>query len=322
MLKAAKTEEKKIPKTVENDACDFSLIIPTEINTKILHWLNKTKHEVSGYGNLEWLDDQKSWRVKDVFLLKQEVSPTSTEIDPHAVGRAMFLTKDEPYGMKWHWHTHPNMGVFWSGDDMEIIRSHGQQDWILASVFNEKGEIRTAFYTKTEVLGKPHDVFVDEISTEVITYYPQEFFDQLNKEYEANVSELKRSYNTYYDGKQTSFLDDVSDHSGLTVKDYSREGVSWKDDMPSAPESKWSKLPEKLTFDQYGFARIDGAHGYLYNPCFDSSVTTEEEKFSMIEEMADWEINHLKRNCDDFARLLRKFILARAATKEQEGLVL
>ena len=84
------------------------------------------------------------------------------------------------------------MGVFWSGTDMDTIKQLGANGWILATVFNQKEEKRSAFLTKAESpLMKAHEIFVDDIPTDVVSFYPQTYFDEWNKEFEEKVKEKK-----------------------------------------------------------------------------------------------------------------------------------
>lgn len=285
------------------DAVSCSLVIPHDVHQKILYWMTKSTNEVSGYGSLEFDEKENKYTVKDVILLKQSVTATSTELDAAAIGKAMFQMRDEPMGMKWHWHTHPNMGVFWSQDDLDVIYQHGQQGWILASVFNEKHEVKTAFCTTTKVLEKDHDIFVDDIPTTIVSFYPHEFFTKLDKEYDECVTPEVR---TFYMGEWND-----------------KDGNRWEPgSVWDATEKRWVKddtveddlIPDdngKLVYDKWGYARTTNGH-YIYNPLHDTSLTTQPEVAKAIkEDMQPWEIRLLNQYDPDF----RKF----HATLEKGG---
>lgn len=91
--------------------------------------------------------------VRHNRLLKQEVSSGEVEWDPEAhadylewlytpvdQGGAGFT--GESYGL-YSWHSHGNMGTFWSNTDEDFIQKVGLSvPWIFSSVFNNKGESR------------------------------------------------------------------------------------------------------------------------------------------------------------------------------------
>lgn len=288
-------------KTTPNCATNFKLVIPDDVYQKIAYWMGKTKNEVSGFGSLEWNEERKEFRVKDVILLKQEVGKASTEIDPIAIGKAMFLMKDEPMGLKWHWHTHPNMGVFWSGDDMEIIRSLGQQGWILATVFNDAGLYKSAFYTKTQVLGKDHDIFKDDLPTEIVRFMPRAFFSSLDTEYDANVKEAARWVGPGSYTKLDSEYEDYYPKKVVTGETHTNEPSRW----------------EKPVYNNFGYASL-GDNDYMYNPLHDGELLTDEARLNMIGEMDTHEIEYLRVSDTDFQGLYSRYLVREASSHRNE----
>lgn len=284
-------------RTLANCATNFKLTIPDDIYQKIMYWLKKTTNEVSGFGSLEWDAQAATYTVKDVILLKQEVGRTSTEIDPVSLGKAMFQMKDEPMGLKWHWHTHPNMGVFWSGDDMEIIRSLGQQGWIIATVFNDKGEHKSAFYTKTQVMGTDHDIFRDDLPTEVVRFLPRTFFQALDEEYDKCVSLVPKWIGPGVNTK-------VYGGPVVGVEGYDGYGEDYERPIHSLDASRWAKPLEYTTF---GYAQVD-TYFWVYNPIYDETLVTEENELDAIGEMDTKEIEYCKTHDQDFQQLYAKYL--------------
>lgn len=266
------TPTSKTPSTKEQKATDFKLYIPRHIHDKIMYWLRKSKNEVSGFGSLGYDEENNFFWVKDVILLKQKVTPTSTEIDAHATGKAMYHFRDEEYGMKWHWHTHPGMNAFWSNDDMEVIRSLGQQGWIMATVINDKEEIRTAFYTSTNVMGKPHDVFADDLETIVFHNFTADEIKAMDDEYTANVEIEKPPETT-----PVKIWDMTSGWRLCDEKEFEREFI--------AERSK--------EYNHHGYKYFNG--GYIYNPLEDqeSDFAGKVEAFL---EMSDAEFEILQKD--------------------------
>lgn len=241
---------------------DFSLIIPRDVMDKINWWMHKTNKEVSGFGSLEFDEITKTFKIKDAILLKQKVGSASAEIDSEALAKAMYEMREEPMGLKWHWHSHVNMGVFWSQDDRDLISSLGSRDWILATVFNYKEERRTAFMTTSKVMGCDHDLFIDNIPTSVTNYIQAELYEEWDKEYADKVSDV--IYGT-------------GGHDYLIV-------------------GPGQGIEGPLRYSVYGYAKSNcnvAGQGWIYNPLHDTGLVNETEQMNAIENMCTEEINYL-----------------------------
>jgi hypothetical protein len=186
--------KKKDGDTVKvRNGTNFDLIIPRHINDQVMYWVNKSTKEVSWFGTLDFDKELQRFTVKKVYLLKQEVTGSTTDINEDAMAELMWqVHKEDPMSeLRWWGHSHVDMPVFWSGEDKNTIRQLGYNGWILATVFNKKHERRTAFCAPTEVLGNEHEIFVDEIPTSV-QYTLDESQEQIwASEYEQLVLEKK-----------------------------------------------------------------------------------------------------------------------------------
>lgn len=303
----SESKETKAPvRTAAADAPKYKLIIPRDIMDKIMWWMHKTNKEVSGFGSLEFNAKTSTFKVKDAILLKQEVDSASTEIDPIAMNKAMFRMKDEPMGLKWHWHSHVKMGVFWSNDDMEIIRSLGQRGWILATVFNYAEESKTAYLTQVQVQApdgnmKPQDIFIDDIETKVINYVPSELYEAWDKEYDENVKEAKwvGSYTHYKGQKDWVDLDDEEFFNNY------RNGTYNGNYSP-------------LDCDDNGWAKVMGFRtDHVYNPVFDKELKTREDRILAIFNMDQDEIEFVAKRSPAFELLKKEFLVMCAGLKEE-----
>lgn len=65
-------------------------------------------------------------------------------MDAASIAKAMYETRDDEGMFNFWWHSHVNMGVFWSGTDMDTIRQIGSQGFVVATVFNKKNEMLDA----------------------------------------------------------------------------------------------------------------------------------------------------------------------------------
>ena len=207
---------------------NFKLVIPEEVHQKIRYLMNLAGNvECSGFGELTYDEKTETFTAVSAYMLEQENSGADTEMTADAISKAMFKYKDNPMAMKWHWHSHHNMGVFWSQTDKDFIKQMGEGSWILASVFNHKDELRTAWYgqVKTEVLGWVYTSteFYDELETTIESPIDNALAAQWDKEFKANVIEKKWP----------------------TVHDYSKKKMSKADKKRlKAQEKKFSEMTD------------------------------------------------------------------------------
>lgn len=162
------------------------------VYAKVMHWINKAgSDEVSGLGSVIVDAESNTIRVVDAILLTQENAGSSTDIDPAAVGSAMYRhhRDNKPGELKWWWHSHVNMGVFWSGTDMETIKLISDGGWFCATVLNQKHEMRSA-YRQVE----PVTLFVDNVETSLEVSVPQEVRDEWDKDYDDKVEKKTFSW--------------------------------------------------------------------------------------------------------------------------------
>ncbi len=258
---------------------EYNLVIPDDIYQKIMYWINKSDHEVSGFGSLDYDPETDTFTVRDAILLKQEVGPTSTEICPKAIGKAMFEQREQVNALKWHWHSHVNMAVFWSSDDRKLIDSLGGQGWIVATVFNKKHEMKTAIQLKVEALGYEHDHFIDDIPTEVLRFIPKEWTEAWDKEYKEKVAEEKK---TYYAGQGNALLTGIYDASNWhdernwhPTKTKLREGFVAKSDK-KAPINVYESQSCAM-YNKQGWKWSFTHNRAVYNPMYDTALRTEEQ---------------------------------------------
>ena len=124
-------------------------------------------------------DAEGDYIMQDPIILKQEVSASACEIDEDEM--AMYTCKmmskysGQEVRFLW-WHSHHNMGVFWSGTDDKNILVNKTQDFNLSLVVGLDGDylLRLQFFepvetyvnTEMHVLGQDSGV-PDDITKEV-----------------------------------------------------------------------------------------------------------------------------------------------------------
>lgn len=161
---------------------------------KIRYFVDKDSNEVSGMGLTRVVGD--TIYVDDVQLLEQRNSAAHTDIDAEAVTKLMAQWAGREGNVNFWWHSHVNMSVFWSATDEATIKQLGQHGMCVASVFNKKGEIRTAVCCKTELpfVSGPQVVMFDEIPLQVKTEVPVAIKELWDREHAANVKQHVTSW--------------------------------------------------------------------------------------------------------------------------------
>lgn len=136
--------------------------IGREAYDKIMYYVNKSNFEVSGFGNVVVIDGIPT--VDEIFLIKQENHSTETEMEADAIGKALYdhHVSGMEGELKFWWHSHVNMDVFWSGTDMSTINQLTEDGWFIHGVFNKKYEYKCA-YSNID----PVAMFVDDLEMEI-----------------------------------------------------------------------------------------------------------------------------------------------------------
>lgn len=197
---------------------------------KINYWIHKTTKEISGLGIVEVIDGNA--HINDVILLKQENSASETEINPEDIGKAMFEfhTAGKKGDIRFWWHSHVDMNVFWSNTDYECMELISKQGWFISTVFNKKGENKTAFSDNSiqelnksglsinyEIFSDDLDLIIDNgISKDLIGEWDKQFIEKVSeKQIISTINRLPDSYlndlDDYYDeyeAKKYSFIDE------------------------------------------------------------------------------------------------------------------
>lgn len=203
--------------------------IPRKVYRKIQYWMAKADIEVSGFGKVMLLPNG-TISVLDAYLLKQEGGAAHTDIDGQSLGKLMFDTKDVPGELKWWWHSHVDMSVFWSGQDTTTINELSQADWCGATVFNRKGEMRSAVG-----IASHHDLFGTSVSVKdnlptfiIDPNITQADVDGWDAEYILNVKEKEEfTYLNQYNKSYTSNTGkDYTSSTGKTLIDISKHTKS------------------------------------------------------------------------------------------------
>lgn len=157
---------------------------------KMRYYIDNTDMEIGWLGYVTKIDDT-TYLIEDVFLLKQKVHSTTTEIDPEALASlATDLIRQGDDGISLYnkirlWgHSHVNMDTFASGQDDKQMDEFATSDFYIRLIGNKKGKWNVCLYDYA------NNILWSELQLEL--YYEVDVSDEeLDKEIEDNVSKIE-----------------------------------------------------------------------------------------------------------------------------------
>ncbi len=229
------------------------VIIENEVYRKIMYWVNKSSHEVSGLGMVS-IDESGIFRVTHAMLLPQENTGTSTDIEADAAADMMYKCRHLPGDLRFWWHSHVDMDVFWSGTDMKTMRELGAAGWFLSTVFNKKREIRSA-YLAAQGSSTPwgqSELFLDSLPTTILPFVEVNA-QQWDTEYTENVKAKVYDTTRFQYGAQLGNSRILPVTHGLLKRPKGMSKKLWRESQQKA------SLPPVDETDAYGFTREERA---------------------------------------------------------------
>jgi len=161
----------------------MKIIIPIDIYQKMRAYVNAVDTEISGLGKIISIEDFEgdiTFAIEDVKIFEQVVSGGNTEVDKKALAcfyDDLIQAGEDPSLWKLWWHSHAQMGTFWSETDENTIEDFDNEtekdNWFLSLVTNLDREILTRldifspFRIKKEEI--PYEIIFDDavISEEI-----------------------------------------------------------------------------------------------------------------------------------------------------------
>lgn len=166
---------------------------------------NGGKDEVGWLATAQKIDT--NYLIKEVFIPKQDVHATTTEINVDGLGELMTeLLEDKEHGLDRYndlrcWgHSHVNMGVTPSGQDESQMKlfSDNKCDWFIRMIGNKKGELKVDIFDYkngiqlTDVPWRTYaNVATGAIQTEINELYNK--IDELEQKFGEIVQEQEKS---------------------------------------------------------------------------------------------------------------------------------
>lgn len=246
---------------------------------KIMHWVHKASVEVSGLG-IVTIGDDNIPVVEDVMLLEQSNTATTTDIEPLAICKALtdFMRSGKDGDIKFWWHSHVNMDVFWSGTDNATIKELSENGWFLHTVFNKRGETRSAISQNVEMFnGQMAFALQDDVELEVI--------EEENRQLTKLDKIANKAFNKWQ--KLKEIADRATENAILAKDDYDQA----KGEALELKCEEWDKeFDAKVTEKSYNY------NSNFFN---DDSEEEELDSFNCIEASEENELDEYEEEIED-----------------------
>jgi hypothetical protein len=124
----------------------WKIKIPRCLYDKIFMYTKCIDKEIAGFGDVEVDDTNKLYCITSLMMFKQKVSGSSVDFSSEHLGEMLgeaMASGQDLSKTKFEWHSHVNMGVFWSATDEECCKTlvGCSRDFYLFFVVNKKGEL-------------------------------------------------------------------------------------------------------------------------------------------------------------------------------------
>ncbi len=142
---------------------DLSIEMDKKIYDKLFLYIEHCDQEIAGFGRVK--RNGNVYEIYDVFIVDQEVTSTSASLTAESIGAAMSEIVaqggqiDDVY---FHWHSHVNMDVFWSGTDENAIATL-ELPFLISLVGNKRGQYKLRIDSRD-----PFYLCIDDMALKVI----------------------------------------------------------------------------------------------------------------------------------------------------------
>ena len=176
----------------------LNVYITTKAFAKIVEFTMQCEEEISGFGKVECVED--GFVINDSFILKQNVSGASTDIDTNELMKALMSKRNTKNWRLW-WHSHVNMEAFWSATDDETVEKLVSSKPMISLVINKSRDYLCRIDWMSEGI---HRFSVNDIKLQTIPEISAGITSYCKSQIKQKVkSQSSYSYDNYSNGINT-----------------------------------------------------------------------------------------------------------------------
>lgn len=185
----------------------MKVLLTPAVKEKLRYYVEGVKGEISGLGKIEFNGD--NCIIVDIRIFEQEVSAAAASLDGTSIAKfseEMIKSGESLKGWNLWWHSHADMGVFWSGVDTGTMDENPlDMQFMLSLVTNKKHEYKA----RLDVYSPVH-LYLDDIEVGIYFKSNKKIKDLVDKEIKEKVKEPvinipkktyynKYNYNNFFD---------------------------------------------------------------------------------------------------------------------------
>lgn len=147
-----------------------TIIVSTEADRKMSALVEQCKDEIAWNGTVVYDEESNTYFIEDIFVFPQIVTRSTAEsTDDYGIWLSQF--SDEEFSkLRFHGHSHVNMGVSPSGTDIEFQENliNTVQDFYIFAIYNKRGEFNVWIYDKIKnLVYETKDIYYDSEATKI-----------------------------------------------------------------------------------------------------------------------------------------------------------
>lgn len=212
------------------------VLIPRKTDAFIRYWVNKCPYEIAGMAPAYYDKPNNLIVIGDVELLEQTVTSASVDMEADAMNKLSFDKREEG-PLRFHFHSHADMGVFFSKTDTDGYEDRVKNGgWLLAGVYNKKGESKFTYYQGVgdrELEPNPCLVITEGIEVMHDSLLSQEDITWADTQFDTKIHVEK----TEYKGTYSDYM--KADNALISVDDIAKNRIDTSFPCPNL--GNWGK---------------------------------------------------------------------------------
>lgn len=180
-----------------------TIIVSANAEYKMRALIRQSAEEVAWHGTVSFDEDNNEYLIEDIFVFPQDVTAaTAVATDDYGTW-LMTLSEEEFNKLRFHGHSHVNMGVTPSATDL----NYQQQllamvnDFYIFAIYNKEDDLNIWIYNvATNTLYEQDDIYYDSTATQADGWAHNEIIAKVSKKTFAAAAKPKDWSSTYASG--------------------------------------------------------------------------------------------------------------------------